>query len=416
MNKAPRYTALAVCLLVVLRLAIGWQLLYEGLWKVQTLSTPNPWSSEGYLKNSVGPLRGFYRNLAGDPDELGWLDYDTVNGRWTEWADRFQSHYGLSEQQAKRFRELLDGRAFRLGNRNVFAEALPEFPDSVDPKKTGVSGSVFWFDADAGRIYTDADKPLNPAELGKLLAKAPGDDPKSVAFRRAVNRLYDRAKKGFGYRRQLAGILKGDPDLHSNEDWQKVGKLDQYRDALARYEQKRESASTDFMRDHVDYTWGEIQALRAELTGPVKALESDLKDDAEALLTVEQHRLGDVPAPWTPLKISDTLTIAGLVILGALLLLGLFTRFAALTAAVMLFGFYMAMPPLPGVPEIPGPEHSLIVNKNLIEVIALLGIAALPTGRWFGLDAVAASVFSRRRKKKAPAASAPGNVKGAAPA
>jgi hypothetical protein len=52
----------------------------------------------------------------------------------------------------------------------------------------------------------------------------------------------------------------------------------------------------------------------------------------------------------------------------------------------MLFMFYMAMPPWLGVPEIPGPEHSFMVNKNLIEVMALLAIAALPTGRWFGVD------------------------------
>ena len=89
-----------------------------------------------------------------------------------------------------------------------------------------------------------------------------------------------------------------------------------------------------------------------------------------------------------------------LTILGAMLLLGLCTRFAAIMAAVMLFMFYAAMPPWPGVPEIPGPEHSFIVNKNFIEVIALLAIAALPTGRWFGVDGMLGHWFGRKDKAK----------------
>ena len=31
-------------------MAIGWQFLYEGLWKLNTLSTAKPWSSAGYLR------------------------------------------------------------------------------------------------------------------------------------------------------------------------------------------------------------------------------------------------------------------------------------------------------------------------------------------------------------------------------
>jgi hypothetical protein len=38
------------------------------------------------------------------------------------------------------------------------------------------------------------------------------------------------------------------------------------------------------------------------------------------------------------------------------------------------------------------------VNKNLIEVIALLGIAFLPTGSWFGLDGIFRWMFRRGKK------------------
>ena len=88
----------------------------------------------------------------------------------------------------------------------------------------------------------------------------------------------------------------------------------------------------------------------------------------------------------------------GLTILGGCLILGLFTRFSAIMAAVMLFMFYVAMPPWPGVPEIPGPEHSFIVNKNFIEVIALLAIASLPSGRWFGADSIVQRIRLKRKQ------------------
>ena len=39
----------------------------------------------------------------------------------------------------------------------------------------------------------------------------------------------------------------------------------------------------------------------------------------------------------------------------------------------------------------------LAFNKNLIEVIALLAIAAMPTGRWLGLDQLISSLVFRRR-------------------
>ena len=67
---------------------------------------------------------------------------------------------------------------------------------------------------------------------------------------------------------------------------------------------------------------------------------------------------------------------------------------------MMIFGFYLAMPPLPGVPEAPGPEHSFIVNKNLIEVMALLALACIPSGMWFGLDSVLATFRLRRATLK----------------
>lgn len=383
MPELSRISLAAVILLVVLRLAIGWQLLYEGLWKIDTLSTSKPWTSAGYLKNSVGPLRDTFREVAGDPDELGLLDYDTTAGNWIQWATDFRDHFKLNEQQNDQLYRLLYGSQAKVGNRQAFAEALNTLP----VEKLNVSQEIIWYDAKAKRLYVNAEKFLQPDEKAKLESLVAGrDDQEAADFRRALERLYDRQKKGMGYLKKLAGALKGNPELIGNEDWQRLGKLDQYKRQLAEYNRDYAKAETAFEWDHLQHTWTKLQALRSELTGPIKAMEAEMKEDAQAILTTEQLAAGPVPERWTPLKFTDIATITGLTGLGILLLLGLFTRFASLAAAFMLFNFYMAMPPWPGVPEIPGPEHSFIINKNLIEVFALLAIAAVPTGQWFGLD------------------------------
>jgi len=374
-------------LLVVLRISIGWQFLYEGLWKIDTLDSPRPWTSAGYLKNSQGPLRGVFREMAGDPNEMGLLDYDAVAASWDDWSARFQSHYSLDEKQAEKLRAMMNGSHSMLKGRKVYAEALNKLPSGVE--KLNVSSKVIWFDVKAKRLYVDADQHLLPEELAKLEALVKGrTDDEATKFKTAVNRLFDRQKKGIGFKEKLLGMLKGNPDLVGNQDWQRVGRKDEYQNLLSKYESNRTKADVQFKWDHLDHNWGEIQALRAELTAPVKSLAAELKEKADAILTLEQLSRGPVPEPWTALRFADTMTIIGLTVLGTLLILGLGTRVAAIAGAFMLFNFYMAMPPWPGVPEAPGPEHSFIINKNLIEVIALLAIAVLPTGHWFGLDGI----------------------------
>src|SRR5262249_29466161 len=106
---------------------------------------------------------------------------------------------------------------------------------------------------------------------------------------------------------------------------------------------------------------------------------------------------GPVPEPESKIRQINQITMWSLLILGVTLILGLFSRLSALCAAGLLLLFYLPMAPLPGVPEAPGPEHSLIVNKNRIECIACLALASLPTGRWIGLDALVRRFILRKK-------------------
>src|ERR1700730_6578446 len=60
--------------LVLLRLAIGWHFLFEGLEKVQSVylgptTTSQPFTSAGYLREATGPMGPLARKQVGDPDE-----------------------------------------------------------------------------------------------------------------------------------------------------------------------------------------------------------------------------------------------------------------------------------------------------------------------------------------------------------
>ena len=144
-----------------------------------------------------------------------------------------------------------------------------------------------------------------------------------------------------------------------------------------------------------------LEKTRRELTGPINGWSSELRGKWAQILTAEQReKFGWPPAP--PKSELDTVnkTVSwGLTIFGACLILGLFTPVAALGGAGLLALFYISNPPWPGLPEPPQSEgHYLYVNKNLIELLACLALAATPSGLWIGLDALLFGWIGQRRE------------------
>ncbi|MCA9116001.1 MAG: hypothetical protein KDA79_13020, partial [Planctomycetaceae bacterium] len=418
MRDLRRVGGIAIVLLVLLRMSIGWQFLYEGLWKINTLSSPRPWTAEGYLKNAQGPFRNYFRNMTGDPDDLAWLEFDVVSSRWDDWKERFLAHHpDLTDRQKARLDQLLDGPP------RFYVKVEDPLPAETLEQGLKRFGKVVTWDPDNQLLVADGSLHLLPQERDALLALAPwptdGSTPEksTTSWRRAVENLY-RLGSRLSYRERLAVMLKADPErvttvneqLAGTVDYQHLGKVDIYRDKLKRYEERLQLAETDFQQEHLDWQWNELQQARAELVGPVKALEEEFHTAATALLTAEQQARGPVvPAP-TKISQVDWLTIWTLTILGGLLIAGLCSRVAAIAGAGMLLSFYLVMPPWPGVPSAPGPEHSLIINKNLIEALALLALAALPTGTWFGLDAIFYRLFGGGRRAAATGESTPATI------
>jgi uncharacterized membrane protein YphA (DoxX/SURF4 family) len=133
--------------LVLLRLAIGWHFLVEGLHK---FDADKPFSSETYLRESNGPLAPQFRSIAGDDVveklTLGSLPQDAAGDAsteaarfpqalahdWDHYRDRFVEHNGLDRPENERVRGEVD---------NTFRQRKAEFVHWVLASKSEVTKS-----------------------------------------------------------------------------------------------------------------------------------------------------------------------------------------------------------------------------------------------------------------------------------
>lgn len=115
-----------------------------------------------------------------------------------------------------------------------------------------------------------------------------------------------------------------------------------------------------------------------------------------------KHQFVALAASPTAVTVVDVLNEWGLTLIGLGLLVGLFTRVAAVSGIVLLLLYYIVAPPFAGIASaLPREGSYLIVNKVLIEAAALSVLLAFPTGR-FELDGLL-----RRRRATMPHADAP---------
>ncbi len=93
----------------------------------------------------------------------------------------------------------------------------------------------------------------------------------------------------------------------------------------------------------------------------------------------------------------DVTVIAALWGIGLSLMLGLFTQRGCEAALVMLTLFYVTAVPLDGVPHSGMEGNYMIVNKTLIEWVAVAVLRSFQTGRIAGLDLL---YFEWRKKRE----------------
>src|SRR5262249_7099628 len=170
-----------------------------------------------------------------------------------------------------------------------------------------------------------------------------------------------------------------------------------YHDKLAEIQriQKEEIAPAsgtiyqEVAQKRVDVAKAEANQIRNDLRADLNSRNTQMKSALKEVLRPEQLLdYGDIKDPsgsrwkhydrwrdWTLLDWTDALVVVGLLASGGLLLVGLFSRFACVLGAVLLLMFYLPAMPLWGIPESLRNEGYPFINKNIIEMLALLTLA-----------------------------------------
>jgi len=427
----PSPGALSRFFLVALRLAIGWHFFIEATEKLHDPS----WSSEGYLRESTGPLAPYFRDLAGDRlvEQMTLTDDGAVSteldARWQAYVDGIASFYRLNAEQLQSAQAILDQtkadaktwlstQPRKVKRITTADDAPPVWDDLTMPERLKtyqkLKDGVTRIEADQlGRYGEDAEENWKTAKM------------KAARYRAGLQKdldLLDRKLK-----RNLTTVLLGiaKQDLPINAEVKSVdGKPVNYK---AKLEQALKSAKDKRDKDKnttPDMEWDQIDAREHKFAeqdlfiyqGIVSELRQAEKYDAldEQTKRIAQNAIDKKKAPatsydllpyhvnkplgaWTLLDWGDFAVKWGLLVVGILLLVGLLTRTACVVGALYLLMFYLAMPALPGWPASPRAEgHYLFINKNIIEMLALFALATLRTGRWAGLDGILGACCGKR--------------------
>jgi len=89
----------------------------------------------------------------------------------------------------------------------------------------------------------------------------------------------------------------------------------------------------------------------------------------------------------TLLQISNAANAWGLTLIGLSLILGLLTRYSTIFGMLLLLLYYLSHPALPGLEYLfPSDGSYFIVNKTLVELMALFVLFAFPTSKMAGIE------------------------------
>lgn len=380
-----RFTAF---FLILLRLAIGWHFFAEGYHKLEgywrgptetVVGKSKPFSSAGYFREGTGPLAKYIRQQVGDPDEeaLALLtpqpaqSFDAplytrtpplLHEEWNDFVRRFEDYYHLDDEPKPSKKHL-----------NVYVAVVSQSqPLTVLP-------------------YLSYCLRSQRKEAEDALIQTEDDAVRWLTSKKV-------SEKNF-----KATTQEGQLPVPS--------RLALYKQKLEQWMEPKHSHLVSIGSDAESLRLHNIKAdvvrQRVGLLNDLDEYTQQLRKELEKIPTTEQKKAasskGKTPQPESPGKDKqkwiDLATMYGLTILGACLLVGLFSRTACLLAAGFLLMTYLCMPPFPWLPTPPNNEgYYLFVNKNAIEMLALLALATTASGRWFGLDALIHAIFFGPRR------------------
>ncbi len=355
-------------MLVVLRLSLGCHFLYEGYWKIDN----RKFTAAPFLSEAKGPLAPLFRAMLDDADGSKRLTIDAdENGdpRLTpedkpviKAQSTLEAWQALKKHAAEKYAMTDDQKAEADALYNRYEAWLNEYLDENAEEIAGYLDSLERFNAEKARGG-------NGAPYYK-------------------KRIWDR-------RTGLDGELSGRPAAIS----------------CLRCHMPAPPAAVAPAPDSVRVPLvgepfpsaplapkgeaGHYETVAKGWLAYIDKLSAGYKTGLWDLLTEKQQedygyfKAGWNPFAWTRIEQINFAVTYGLTAIGLCLMLGLFTRPAALGGAAFMLFVILTQPSWPTIYPPPGPEggHALFINKDFIEMVALVLLATTSAGRWGGLDA-----------------------------
>lgn len=361
----PRSTAI---FLILLRLAIGWHFLVEGYYKIQSQQIGEtvynrPFSSAGYFREATGPLGSLVRRYAGDldrdalarltvqpiPDGKDPATYppqdrvpQALEKEWTDYLHAFSSYYDLDDKQRQQAEAVLKQAEAKLVEWLTYQPPPAVVDQEKDPRYAD---------------YTSEQTHTYPS----------GE----------VKRRMTMSERLAEYRGKLADLKSA-----ARANW---------------------AFFKDIEAARIRQTKGDLARIRSGLLADLDKQTETYRTSLEKVLTTEQRERGPVVVEHKKTLIDriDDVTPYALTAMGLCMVVGLFSRLASLGAAIFLLMTYLAVPAFPWLPTPPQIEGNyFFVNKNFVEMLAAFVLVTVPTGRWFGIDAIFSAIGSLFRRKQ----------------
>ena len=364
--------------LVALRVATGWHFFSQG---VDHYHDRN-WSSEGFLRQAKGPWAEFYTSKA--PDFHGF--HELISQPWQDPQETPATKPADKKDSAKK-------------QQAPVADAPTEGDPQPGDAKAKVPAEGAKDDAKVAKLPTEGDPSPEPKKEDPATKRVEEELAEDLAMSRPVYEAFaKRVVDDWNERgRQIAAHYG-----FNEEQKQKANAVfERYKRGLLDYLASIESDLILYQRElrrldqmqsfqgasDIPFASRRVADKRRELVNQpnawladVRRMEREFNQDIAAIATEEQEKQGALPVLESQLKKNDRILVWAMMICGGCLIVGLFTRIAAVACAAFLFLVIMSQPPW-----VPGTITTLFPYQ-LVEMIALLALATTAVGRWGGLD------------------------------
>lgn len=333
------YAAIVITLIVILRIGVGWHFLYEGIWKTDP---SNEFSAKGFLGMAKGPVKEFYYMFLPD----------------------------LGGEERLQMAEVVRAAVNKDG------EIVKDTRQRIGWTLPVIEREWYKYYGEYREKYDLINDEARLAEARKIFDQYVLSLREYTLENREDIRSFLASKRRFEKR---IDATKNEAEYQRIRDW----------DDQIKYRNEGEKFAKE----------------------PV-AMGENLQLDLWNLLTPEQRKAGQLSEitygenrcplmkcvaklPWintfaepSTMGFLDLMVTVGLSAIGLCLMLGLCTRLAAFGGALFMLNVVLSQYPWPTVYPYPSDMigHSMIFNKDSVELLILLVLTVVPAGRWGGLD------------------------------